>query len=456
MCSSTEGLYDHHVVKHISKFVPGFMSSPLRIPLGHQVQPFSVSVNARKRHQQKISFSTHARTQRVFTLSLQRSNRSSNNSGPFPSLEVAAGGKGPLSGEFLTVTGLLATLLCALVLVPTTLLVKYVDISLTSSVKQVLVAICSFAYGVFLSRFDLKKTNTLKLTVVFGLLTRVLCFPILSHLVAVAGCAVVKLSTAKKAAEAAAAAAAAINAATTVAVTKETLSLPADVLSSLFLLSVSPSMYSPSTAMLSSYVHTTLLAILTVLTVIIFPILPVVSYKACVWAQQSAWLNMGSILPKLTPPPNFVVSALCTTVPFLTGLSLKYILPKRISAITGLFAYPVAWICSFILIISSIKDVATGSITGLAGSIGLCGGVVLLMWVLGRGLAYALKLDERAKRTLILYLCSQGVMYGTGLSPAGFATSPHVASGLVGLAFGVIMGRFWSKVVIKTSTDVIL
>ena len=449
-------LCDHHVAPQIPTFVPGFVSTPFKVILRHQIRPFTTKVDVRKRHRQNISFSTYSRTRRVLTLSLRRPTRSGNNSGSFPSVEVAAGGKGPLSGEFLTVTGLLAALLCALVLVPTTLLVKHVDIKLTSSIKQILVAICSFAYGVFLSRFDLQKTKTLKLTVVFGLLTRLLCFPILSHLVAVAGCAVVKLSTAKKAAEAAAAAAAAMNAATTVAVTKETLSLPADVLSSLFLLSVCPSMYSPSTAMLSSYVHTTLLAILTVLTVIIFPILPVVSYKACVWAQQSVWLNIGSILPKLAPPPSFAILALCTTVPFLTGLSLKYILSRRISAITGLFAYPVAWICSFVLIISSIKDVATGSITGLAGSIGLCGGVVLLMWVLGRGLAYALKLDERAKRTLILYLCSQGVMYGTGLAPPGFGTSPHVASGLVGLAFGVIMGRFWSKVVIKTSTDVIL
>lgn len=129
---------------------------------------------------------------------------------------------------------------------------------------------------------------------------------------------------------------------------------------------------------------------------------------------------------------------------------------RQRAAVCGLAALPVAWIFSFLLLISAVLDVVGGSVTGLAGSCGLCGGVAIMMFLLAHGLASVLQLDERARRTLVFYLCTQGTAVGAGVAPAGFAAAPHVASAVVGLGFALIMGKVWSKVIIRTSTDVIL
>lgn len=128
----------------------------------------------------------------------------------------------------------------------------------------------------------------------------------------------------------------------------------------------------------------------------------------------------------------------------------------RIAAKCGFAALPTAWFFSLLLLASAIKDVALGGITGLAGSVGLSAGVALMMWLLGRALGSGLHLDERAKRTLVLYLCTQGTVIGAAVSPAGFSPAPHVASAIVGLTLAVIMGQIWSHVVIRRSKDVIL
>lgn len=129
---------------------------------------------------------------------------------------------------------------------------------------------------------------------------------------------------------------------------------------------------------------------------------------------------------------------------------------KTMAARCGLLALPTAWLASLLLLASAVRDVVQGSITGLVGSIGLSGGVVLMMWLLGRALGSALLLDERAKRTLVLYLCTQGTVIGTGVAPHGFSPAPHVASAFVGLIVTLLLGQIWSHVVIRRSTDVIL
>lgn len=361
----------------------------------------------------------------------------------------------PLSPEFLSVSGALSTVIAIAVLLP--VITGHVSVSFFSGTfaKAVCVTLSSFAYGLLLSRFDLKKASALKLTIAFSLMMRFICIPILSHTVAIAGYTLVKLTGSKTAATAAAKAAA-TKAPATVKATAASLSLPAGVLSSLFLLSTAPVGYSPSAAMLSLHIHTTLLAILTVLTLILFPVVPIVSHIVSLWAHRSAFLNIGAILPKVAPPPSFPLLFLTTTLPVLLGLGVSRLLKPRWAAILGLFALPVAWSGSLILLASSVGEVVGGSITGFAGSVGLCGGVVLMMVLLGRALGSALLLNVRTKRTLILYLCTQGTIVGVGIAPNGFPAAPLVASALVGLAFAMIMGRAWSHVMIRTSTDVIL
>lgn len=360
-----------------------------------------------------------------------------------------------MSAEFLAVAGALSTIVGVAALVP--IIGGYFSsLVIRGSVGKVLcVGLSSFAYGLLLARFDLKKMSSLRLTIVFSLLMRFICIPVLSHTVAIAGYSLVKINAAKTAA-AAAAAAAAVKAPATVKATAASLSLPAGVLSSLFLLSTTPIGYSPSAAMLSLHIHTTLLAILTVLTLLLFPILPCISHWVSLCAHRSAFLNIGAILPKVAPPPSIPLLLATTTIPVLVGLGVSRIVPRRWAAILGLLALPIAWIGSLLLLASAVSEVVGGSATGLAGSVGLCGGVVVMMVLLGRALGSALLLDERAKRTLILYLCTQGTVIGAGIAPIGFPSAPLVASALVGLVFAVVMGRAWSHVVIRTSTDVIL
>lgn len=366
-----------------------------------------------------------------------------------------AGGNGPLSAEFLSVSGALSTLVALVALLP--VITGHVpSLVIHGTVAKALcVGLSSFAYGLLLSRFDLRKAYSLRLTIAFALIMRFICIPVLSHIVAIAGYTLVRL-TRSKAAAAVAAKAAATTAPATVKATAATLSLPAGVLSSLFLLSTTPIGYSPSAAMLSLHIHTTLLAILTTLTLVLFPAIPSISHSVSLWAHRSAFLNIGATLPKVAPPPGIPLLFVTTTLPVLLGVSLNRLLKPRWSAFLGFIALPVAWAGSLLLLASSVAEVVTGSITGLAGSIGLCGGVVLMMVLVGRALGSALLLNERAKRTLILYLCTQGTVIGAGVAPAGFPAAPLVASAVVGLAFAIIMGRTWSHVVIRTSTDVIL
>lgn len=353
--------------------------------------------------------------------------------------------------EFLSVSGALATLIGVAVLVP--IITGHVSANVIQHpiFRTSCAAVTSFSYALLLARFDLQKANNLRLTIVFSLLMRFICIPVLSHIVAIAGYALGRMSTAKTAAAVAAAKAPA-----TAKATAASLSLPAAVLSSLFLLSTTPVGYSPSAAMLSRHIHTTLMAILTTLTLLFFPLLPCISHRVSLWAHSSALLNIGAILPKVAPPPSVPLLLVTTTIPVMLGLMTNRLLPRRWAAIGGFVALPIAWTCSLLLLASAVGSVVSGSMTGLVGSVGLCAGVGAMMVLLGRALACALLLDYRAERTLMLYLCTQGAVVGVGVAPVGFASAPLVASALVGLIFTIVMGRLWSHVIIRTSRDVIL
>lgn len=367
-----------------------------------------------------------------------------------------AGGKGPLSAEFLSVSGLLATVCTGLFIAPVALGRLGPLLPTGTMTKLACVTMTSFTYGLFLQRFDLRKAANLKLTIVFSILTRFVFIPVLSHLVAIAGYALVRLLASKPAATTAAAAAVHIvNAPATVKATADSLSLPAGVLSSLFLLSTTPPVYSPPIAMLSQHVHTTLLAILVSLTLFLFPVLPMVSHALSLRAHRSALLNIGSLLPQVIPPPAISILAGTTTLPFTLGLLLNRILPPRAAGLAALIALPTAWLLSLAQLLAALHATTTAGVTGLIGSFGLCLGVTLTMLVLGHALARAMLLQRRARRTLLLYLCAQGCVVGAGVSPSGCAAAAHVAAAAVGLVVVAGMAMAWSHVVIRTKSDVI-
>lgn len=365
----------------------------------------------------------------------------------------APSGKRSLSAEFLAVVGAMATVLGVFTVVPALGGITPVSLFQHPGIRQACTTLSSFFYGIVLSRFDLRKGESLRLTIAFSLLMRFICMPVLSHAVSIAGYAVAKLTSSKTAAVAAAAA---ITAPETVKATAASFSLPSGVLSSLFLLSTTPIGLSPCAAMLSMHIHPTLLAILIALTISLSPAIPCISHVISQWAHRSAFLNVGSILPQVAPPPNIQQLLLATSLPFFCGLGLSKLLPRRVAAICGFVSLPLSWLCSLLLLCLAVSDVVGGSVTGLAGSIALCAGVVLLMFILSRALGSGLRLDIRAKRTLTLYLCTQGTIVSAGIAPPAFAAAPHIASAFVGIIFAATMGKMWSHVIVKTSTDVIL
>lgn len=358
-----------------------------------------------------------------------------------------------VSSEFLSVSGALAMVVSVVLLAPVAGGVLNGLVIRNSVGRAACVAIMSFSYALALSRFDLSKLRKLKLTIAFVLATRFVCVPALSHMVAIAGYAVRKAYIASQTTAAAAAvAAAAAKAPATAKATAASLSLPAGVLSSLFLLSTTPVGFSPSAALLSPFIYPTLLANLTLLTLLLFPILPLISHSV---NTSFTFLNFAATLPQVAQPPSTLFLLATTTVPALLALGLLRVLPSRWTAVAGLSALPVAWACSMVLMMSAVGGLVGGSLTGLAGSVALCAGVVGMMALLGRALGAALLLDERAKRTLILYLCTQGAVIGAGIAPRTFTTAPPVASAAVGLVLTAFLAKRWKKVIVRTSRDVL-
>lgn len=328
------------------------------------------------------------------------------------------------------------------------------------SLRHACVALMSFSYALMLSRFDLRKIPRLRLTIAFVLATRFVLIPALSHCVAIIFYAAANfVATGQTSAAAAAAAAvAAAKKSPRGAATAKSLSLPSAVLSSLFLLSTTPVGYSPGAAALSKYIYPTLLAYLVLLTLILFPVLPGISHAMNRIAHHSPLLNVAGTLPLVAPPPSLPLLLLTTTVPALLGLALVHLLPsrfRRVRSAMTMSSIGIAWACAAGLLAVAVRALISGGGTGLAGSVALCGGVVAMMGLAGRALGAGLRLDERAKRTLMLYLCTQGAVVGAAIAPAEFAAAPPVAAAVCGLGFTVFFARRWSKVVIRTSKDIL-
>lgn len=361
-----------------------------------------------------------------------------------PISERYAGGTGPLSAEFLSVSGSIATLFGLLFLLPLLLghpspLPFHTPLGNTLTLTT-----SSFAYGLLLARFNLKKTFSIKLTVLSSLVTRFLFAPLLSHLVSLIAYVFVRLATGTPLATAAP------------VPVRASLAIPSGALSSFLLLAVAPAGFSPLVATLALHIHTTLLAILTTLTLLLFPLFQTISHIAATWARRTLLFNVASIIPPITPPPSMAALARVTTLPVLLGLAVSKALPHRWAAMAALVAIPVAWVCSLRLMASAVGAVVAGNAAGLLGSIALCGSVVALMWVVGRAVARGLSLDERSTRTLVVYLCMQGAIVGAGVMPMDGAMAPVVAAMMVGLVFGMAARRGWGRAVIRTSSDVIL
>jgi hypothetical protein len=201
---------------------------------------------------------------------------------------------------------------------------------------------------------------------------------------------------------------------------------------------------------LSPYLYPTLFAHLTLLTLLCFPALPAVSYAVNLLLRRAP---VFAAAPLVSPPPGPLPLLLTTTLPVVLSFLASRTLPRRWVAVAGLFALPTAWACSALLVGSALVRAAAAGGTGLLGSFALCGGVVAAAAALGLLLSELVGLDTRAKRTLVLYLCSQGSAVAAGLAPAPASAAPSAAAALLGMVASSVLSRRWSKVVVRTSGD---
>lgn len=357
--------------------------------------------------------------------------------GPGPVAPGRGRVRGGLSVDFLGVAGSVATL-AGVALLPLPLLLGGLrglnsgggggggggGVVGAASLPLAVVACMSAANGLVLSRFDLHLLRRLKLTLAFGLLTRFICVPLLAH----------SFSLVMAAASSPAA---------------QHMGSPA-ALSSLLVLSLAPVGYSPAVAMLSPFLYPTLFAQLSMCTMLLFPALPAVSYAANVLLRR---LPLGGAAPVVAPPPGVLPLFLSTTFPLLLSVAVSRRLPRRWVAVGGLFALPTAWTCSALLVAASVAQVRMAGASALLGGTALCGGIAAAMAGVGLLLGALLGLDTRAKRTLVLYLSSQGSAVAAGLAPAGHAPVASVAAAMLGVVLALILSRRWSKVVVRTSGD---
>lgn len=311
---------------------------------------------------------------------------------------------------------------------------------LTFPTSRLLVALMSFAYGIILSRFDLGKMRKLKLTISFALITRFVCVPMVSHFLALALAWILRSLAYMR-----------IPLFESIQLPNLSHALSRDVASGLLLLAVTPAGFSPFVSMLSPLMYPTLYAHLALLTFMVFPVLPYLSYWMNILLRQSKLLSVGGILPQVFPPPGALTLVLCTTAPVTIAVIVNKILPRRWVAVLGLLSLPIAWLCIAILTLSMFtRALPVGTVEMVCGLL-FCGFVMLAMAVLGRLLGAALRLDVRAKRTLLLYLCSQGSAAASGLSRSSHAVFPFAASALLGVVLTYVMWRRWGEVVIRKS-----
>jgi hypothetical protein len=357
---------------------------------------------------------------------------------------------GGLGVEFLAVAGGLGTAV-ALVGVPAAAaLLRITSWYPPQWLAIVLVAMSSFSYGVMLARFDLYKLRKLKLTVAFMMLTRLVCRPFLAKLLS---CASALVRAGLGAVSSLSVSSPALLDATAV-VSGPLSSMTAPVLASFMLLSLAPIGYSPSVAMLSPFMYPTLFAHLTLLNLLICPVFLMLPHVFSLALHKLCLSSIGASLPVLAAPPGGLLLMVATTLPAVAALLFARFASRRWIATVGLAALPCAWFSSALLLASAIGRISTSSLYGLAGSLVVCGGTALAMGLLGRVLSTILDLDVRAKRTLILYLCTQGTSATSGLVvPGSGMITPTVASAAVGLLVAYVLSKRWSKVVVRTSID---
>lgn len=274
-----------------------------------------------------------------------------------------------------------------------------------------------------LSRFDLNNgLRKMKLIVSFTLILRILTIPILSYLVTILISNIITINT--------------------------------SIISTFFILSTTPCFLSPSLLCLATHTHPTLLALLLSIHHIIFPIIPSISYIL------HTQLNRFTLLPIIiTQPPGLYTLLLTTTLPFFSGLLVNAIIKPRRTAMLALLSLPITWIATFLLLFTDAASLFLNiSTVTVLSSLGLCVGVCGGMFLLARVLANVLLLKGRARRTIILFVCTPGITVTGGLVAAsgvnGGAAVVIVAAGVAVVAT-TLMARAWSHVVIRTSNDVI-
>lgn len=369
---------------------------------------------------------------------------------PIPSYKQPGGAKGPLSAEFLSVSGSLSTIVGLAVIIPLAIPLLPIPLPLLqTSLKLPCLAVTAFLYGIVLSRFDLARARSLKLTIAFTLLTRFIAMPVLSHAVAVAALSLARVIRPLAFPTSSLPPPIAPSSPTS---PLSALALPPSLLSSFLLLSSTPTLFSPAVAMLSQHVHTTLLAILLSLTILLFPLLP-----AAYHALSAAARRVAPLLPALPASPGISELALATTLPFAAAVALtRLLLPPRASATAALCSLPLAWVLSLLLVAPAARAGGAAALPLVAGGAVVCAAVSGAMWVLARLLCRALFLDGRARRAVTLYLATQGVAVAAAFAgEGGAAAAPVAACAATGVVAVLAMGRAWSKVVIRTPTDVV-
>lgn len=346
--------------------------------------------------------------------------------------------RGGFGLEFLGVAGGLATMVALFGFPISVGLAVFTGFALPPS--RIVVAVMSFAYGIILSRFDLAKMRKLKLTITFALITRFVCVPVLSHSLSLLLSSVLHLLSNMQ-----------ISCMKPGNLLNSGHSLSTDIASGLLLLSVTPAGFSPSVSMLSPYMYPTLFAHLALLTFLFFPILPYLSYWMNMLLRQNKLLSVGGILPRVSPPPSVATLLLCTTVPAILAITTNRFLSRRWTAIFGLCALPLAWFCVTYLTFSVFTRVVSLGVVDFSCGILMSGIIMLAMGLLGRLLGAALRLDVRAKRTLLLYLCSQGSAAASGLSRSPHSAFPFAASAVLGIVMTYVLFKRWGEVVIRKS-----
>lgn len=320
-------------------------------------------------------------------------------------------GEGP-STEYLSVSGTLATTLGAM-LVGVISLGMPAPVFSNHMVRILLASSISFMHTLGLCQFDLRSARKLCITLIVVMSARILVLPIV-------GVCVSKF----------------------VHIYYQH-SLPIDALQ--FSLATPP-LFGPSTALLAVHAYPTLLAQLSVCTLVFAPLI----VPMC-WAIPQ---GLARILPGLQPVVPMFTSPLLllisTTLPALAALMLYRGLPRRVGAPVAFIALPIAWLLSAPLLAMALRAVVVQvNLCQVAVVAGVYSGVAAITALCAYVLAKALGLDKRARRSLLLFMTSQGALFGAAAAPMAYPAMPPVVAAVVGLVVTCVLARRWSVVIVR-------